>query len=384
MEEHFFDDGTVFLDESLFVGKCKDAFKNGYSVALRGMEFLSEKIAAISSVLADLFGQPSVGGNIYFSPARSQGLARHYDDHCVLVWQLLGCKKWMIWPNLKSILPRLYEPFKSLDGILDGNSGRVDVLLEGDLMYIPRGYVHEAHTDVGDSQVNAYADYSLHLTLAIEVEPPFEWEGFAHIALHCWMEKQKLGSSQFIKSKTKEETSLFALVLHVAIRLLSDSDPTFRKACMVASKLPSSSSCTTTHLNALRSSLKSTFDEILKKIGKSCSFEEALRCIELAVEERNDETFQWMSWLRHLPQQGDENVRIDYCNILGALEEFLDAFSYNPERFLADFTGFKSSFCRGTVYEDACESFETLLQMYRTTRNQYMRGMLALHGAHVS
>ena len=173
-EEHFFDDGTVFLDEDAFAEKCKHAFKNGYSIALRGMEFRFEKVAAIASALADLFGQPSVGANIYFSPPRSQGLARHYDDHCVLVWQLLGCKKWMIWPNPKPLLPRLYEPFDPLDCTLDDNSGRVEVLHEGDMMYIPRGYVHEAHTDVGESQMNAYAGYSLHLTLAIEVEPPFE------------------------------------------------------------------------------------------------------------------------------------------------------------------------------------------------------------------
>jgi bifunctional lysine-specific demethylase and histidyl-hydroxylase MINA len=174
VEGHFFDDEEVFLDEVAFVEHCKSAFKNGYSIALRGMEFRSEKVAAISSALADLFGQPSLGANIYFSPAGSQGLARHYDDHCVLVWQLLGCKKWVLWPNPKCMLPRLYEPFDSLDGILDDNGRNVEVLLQGDMMYIPRGYVHEAHTDVGVSQSNAYDDCSLHLTLAIEVEPPFE------------------------------------------------------------------------------------------------------------------------------------------------------------------------------------------------------------------
>ncbi|CAD6259212.1 unnamed protein product [Miscanthus lutarioriparius] len=282
-EEHFFDDGTVFIDEDAFIEKCKHAFKNGYSIALRGMEFRSEKVAAIASALADLFGQPSVGANIYFSPARSQGLARHYDDHCVLVWQLLGSKKWMIWPNQKPFLPRLYEPFDPLDGTLYENSGRVEVLLEGDMMYIPRGYVHEARTDVGGSEVNAYADYSLHLTLAIEVEPPFEWEGFAHIALHCWTEKQQLRDSQLVEFKGK---------------LLSDSDPIFRKACMVAAKFGPSSSCTTTHLKAFRSNQRSTFDEILRKIDQNCSIKEALKRITLAVKERDDEAFQWMSWLR--------------------------------------------------------------------------------------
>lgn len=385
IEDHFFDDETVFADEDTFVEKCKHAFRNGYSIALRGMEFRSERVAAVASALADLFGQPSVGANIYFSPAKSQGLARHYDDHCVLVWQLLGCKKWMIWPNPKTLLPRLYEPFDPLDDTLDMHSGRVEVLLEGDMMYLPRGYVHEARTDVGESQVNGYADFSLHLTLAIEVEPPFEWAGFAHIALHCWTEKQKLESSQFGDSNGKAKASLFAIVLHVAIRSLSDSDPIFRKACMVAAKLRPSSPCTTTHSEAhsLWSSHRSTFDVILGKIDQKCSIKEALKRIELAVKERNDGPFQWMSWLRHLPQQGDAYQRVDFCNIISALDELVEAFSCGPEQAVADLTGFKSRFCRRVVYEDACESFETLLGMYRTVRSQYMRGMLALHGAHV-
>ena len=57
-------------------------------------------------------------------------------------------------------------------------------------------------------------------------------------------------------------------------------------------------------LKAFRSNQRSTFDEILRKIDQNCSIEEALKPIVLAVKERDDEAFQWMSWLRHLPQQG--------------------------------------------------------------------------------
>lgn len=375
-EEHFFDDGTVFLDAAAFIEDCKDAFKSGFSIALRGMEFRSEKVAAIASALADLFGQPSVGANLYFSPPRSQGLSRHYDDHCVLVLQLVGHKKWKIWPSTKSVLPRLYEPFDSLDGLVDDSGGRIEVLREGDIMYVPRGYIHEAHTAVAEEEygVNASSNYSLHLTLAIEVESPFEWEGFAHIALHCWLDEQ----SRSVNSKVEGQALLFALLLHVAIRLLSDNDPILRKACMVAAKLPSpSNSCATTQPDSLRSIQRSTFAEILNNIDKNCSFQDALRSIEVAVNDRNDEAFQWMSWLRHLPQHGDG---INFCDVLGTLGEDVKTFSSDRERASAGFTEFKSRFCRSVVFEDACQGFETLLQKYRTSRSQYMRGMLALHG----
>lgn len=99
-----------------------------------------------------------------------------------------------------------------------------------------------ADVDGGESEVNASSNYSLHLTLAIEVELPFELEGFAHIALHCRLDKVKFGRSfGSAKSQVEKQAPLFAPLLHVAIRLLSDSDPALRKVCVAAAKLRSSS-----------------------------------------------------------------------------------------------------------------------------------------------
>lgn len=163
----------VFSFDDVF--RCDEAYKDGYTVAMRGMEFRFKSIAAITEGLASLFGQPSVGANLYLTPRNSQGLARHYDDHCVLVCQLMGMKQWTISSPRNKLLPRLYEP-------LDGSQGSdVDtvpnasaqiLLKEGDILYIPRGYVHEAHT-TNDVQKDSVG-LSLHLTLAIEVEAPFE------------------------------------------------------------------------------------------------------------------------------------------------------------------------------------------------------------------
>lgn len=163
----------VFSFDDVF--RCDEAYKDGYTVAMRGMEFRFKSIAAITEGLASLFGQPSVGANLYLTPRNSQGLARHYDDHCVFVCQLMGTKHWTISSPRNKLLPRLYDP-------LDGSQGlNVDtvpnactqiLLKEGDILYIPRGYIHEAHT-TNDGQKDS-AGLSLHLTLAVEVEAPFE------------------------------------------------------------------------------------------------------------------------------------------------------------------------------------------------------------------
>ena len=182
-EVHFFQESSVpctkaphflYIDDVL---KCEDAYKKGYTIALRGMEFRLENIAAIADGLASLFGQPSVGVNLYLTPPNSQGLPCHYDDHCVFVCQLLGTKQWTIASQPVVSLPHLYEPLGSLHSAKTGNSmaGHSQFFLrEGDILYIPRGFPHEACTVAESGDPDETTGFSLHLTLAIEVDPPFE------------------------------------------------------------------------------------------------------------------------------------------------------------------------------------------------------------------
>ena len=179
-EEHFFhfvsgsffpEDSQIFNSNDVF--KCEEAFKVGHTVALRGLEFRFRRIAAIADGLASLFGQPSVGANMYLTPPNSQGLACHYDDHCVFVCQLFGTKRWKVFSQSNMRLPRLYDPLDSLRcSEVDSSVAGCELfsLTEGDVLYIPRGFLHEAYTEAGSES----AGYSLHLTFGIEVEPPFE------------------------------------------------------------------------------------------------------------------------------------------------------------------------------------------------------------------
>lgn len=157
------------------IQKYKQAFHQGFTIALRGMEFRSKKIAAIAEGLAYLFGMPSVGVNLYLTPSGSQGLSRHYDDHCVFVCQIIGQKKWILFPNPAApVLPRLYEPLENLSCL--NCQGKPLDLHEGDILYIPRGSPHEARTmidGIKDKPVESSVS-SLHMTFSIEVERPFE------------------------------------------------------------------------------------------------------------------------------------------------------------------------------------------------------------------
>ncbi|KAG4383513.1 hypothetical protein GLYMA_13G102601v4 [Glycine max] len=153
--------------------KCGQAYKEGYTVALRGLEFCYQSIAAIADTLALMFGQPSVGANLYLTPPNSQGLVCHFDDHCVFVCQIFGSKQWTIFSPPSQLLPHLYDNLLGSD-INCTKAGRREFFLrEGDLLYIPRGFPHEAYTSSAVS--DGSPGFSFHLTLSIEVEPPFEF-----------------------------------------------------------------------------------------------------------------------------------------------------------------------------------------------------------------
>lgn len=177
-ETHYFQDlRPDCIKEPLYftvddVLKCEKAYEEGYTVALRGLEFRYQSIAAIADTLALMFGQPSVGANLYLTPPNSQGLACHFDDHCVFVCQIFGSKQWTVSSQPSQLLPRLYDSLRGSD-IDCTKAGRSEFFLrEGDVLYIPRGFPHEAYTTpgIGDGSPG----FSLHLTLSIEVEPPFE------------------------------------------------------------------------------------------------------------------------------------------------------------------------------------------------------------------
>ncbi|XP_078439397.1 uncharacterized protein LOC144709663 isoform X2 [Wolffia australiana] len=359
-EELQFCDGEG-LSVDQIMSKCKKALESGYTVALRGLEFRSMALAGISDGLAVLFGQPSVGANIYLTPPGSQGLARHYDDHCVFICQLLGTKRWTVSPRSTPLLPRLYEPLGgSSSSVSRGSCGddKEFVLREGDILYIPRGCPHEAQTfgDIAESPIEM-STFSLHLTLGIEVEPPFEWEGFTHTALHCWAQNQR-----------ENRRPLVISLLHLAIGLIGERSPILRGACLVLA--PCSASA------IFCDSQRSIFCSVLASIEAQSVFEEAREKAEMAVNGTDDRLFQRLRWLRHLPTEG-----VDFEDPLEVVKEILLVTHDEVEALEAEFTETKNQFCRSADFEDAMRIFEILQKRYRKVRRQYMNGMLALHHA---
>ncbi|KAL8209437.1 hypothetical protein R6Q57_006169, partial [Mikania cordata] len=364
-EIHFFNgfDTPYFLNAH-DISRCQEAYNDGYTFALRGMEFRFKDIAAVSEGLSNLFGQPSTGVNMYLTPPNSQGLARHRDDHCVLVCQIRGVKRWKIFPNPCPQLPRLYDNvdyFVDLDcengdGMIDGY--KEFLLREGDILYIPRGFPHEACTIMDDDERNGNAEFSLHLTLAIEIEPPFEWEGFIHVALHLWGHNCKLSNDH----SSHDLVDVAVHLMHIAVKLIGDVDPTCRKACLIGA---ASFSLATD--NFLQTSQRSTFNHLLSMINSDSNFDDVFSTLEVAIT-KNEDLFEIFRWVRHL----------DPKMTLMVMKDLFQFTVHQKDKVEAAFMEVKSKFCNEVVFDDIVPHYSLLRGKYRSMRKHYINGMLAL------
>jgi bifunctional lysine-specific demethylase and histidyl-hydroxylase NO66 len=126
------------------------------------VEDIDPALAELTAMLSERFAGRA-GANVYASFKGVQAFASHCDLHEVFAVQCEGAKRWRVYRN------RADNPIEGLSGEgaqarIDAAKGPVlmDVTLEaGDLIYIPRGYFHDAV---------AIDSASLHVT--ISVAPP--------------------------------------------------------------------------------------------------------------------------------------------------------------------------------------------------------------------
>ena len=131
----------------------------GASLVANSVEDVSPEVAAITAALADRFSGKA-GANIYCSFQDVQAFASHCDLHEVFALQCEGEKLWNIYAN------RAASPVVPLEGedaqtVIDSVKGPLLMQVRmrpGDLLYIPRGYYHDALATSGAS---------LHLTFAV-------------------------------------------------------------------------------------------------------------------------------------------------------------------------------------------------------------------------
>ncbi len=120
-------------------------------------------LSALEGELPSLFGltraleaelSTRFQANIYCTPANAQGFHPHYDSHDVLVLQVEGRKRWMLY-DTPLTLPYRRQEFHP-DAFQAGPLSAEFTLEPGDVLYIPRGLMHDARS---------LDETSLHITL---------------------------------------------------------------------------------------------------------------------------------------------------------------------------------------------------------------------------
>jgi hypothetical protein len=149
------------------IAELRQVYAQGKTVILMTMQHRWLPIARLCRNLESFFHCP-VHANMYLSPSGAQGFDAHFDPHEVFVLQLEGYKHWRVYGPGRNY-PLIDERFNlPKDQLGPPRELRLEA---GDLLYIPRGHVHEAFTSDCPS---------LHLTVGINV---YRWADLLHEAL---------------------------------------------------------------------------------------------------------------------------------------------------------------------------------------------------------
>lgn len=135
--------------------------REGHTLILDGVQDFDPKLGQLCRMLAQDTGA-RLQTNIYLTPPNGKGFSPHWDNHDVFVLQTMGSKHWKVEKNRRTLPDR--------DGVIedDARELRGDLhaftLQAGDMVYIPRGYVHAAECGT---------ECSMHVTLGIY---PNSWD----------------------------------------------------------------------------------------------------------------------------------------------------------------------------------------------------------------
>ncbi len=127
---------------------------DGCTFVMESCQRLHPAIGHLSRSFEQVFHCPSPV-NLYVTPPSAQGFQPHFDVQNVFVMQLHGTKKWRVFE------PHISRPVSSqaVDGAVRPGALLQEVTLHpGDLLYIPRGYVHVAQTT---NELSAHLSVSL-------------------------------------------------------------------------------------------------------------------------------------------------------------------------------------------------------------------------------
>lgn len=184
--------------------------RDGHTLILDRMQHFDPKLKGYCGLLAQET-RHRFQTNIYLTPPNGKGFRPHWDNHDVFVLQVLGSKHWKVERDRRTL------PEK--DGSIDEKDrefrGEVEefTLRQGDMVYIPRGFVHAAECG---------SESSLHITLGTY---PNTWDEMIYAAIKTAIRHDENLRLALPVGHTKGDGA--GIVKRVADVLRAAADPAF-------------------------------------------------------------------------------------------------------------------------------------------------------------
>jgi cupin superfamily protein len=132
-------------------------YRSGATLSLPALHRTWPPLGRLCTSLEGLLDH-KVHANAYLTAGNASGFTPHYDVHDVFVLQIAGHKRWSLYPPPLQ-LPHRSQPFNP-EHYQPGPLLATLDLHPGDLLYLPRGYVHSTTTA---------ERFSAHVTIGISV-----------------------------------------------------------------------------------------------------------------------------------------------------------------------------------------------------------------------
>ncbi|MCU1444427.1 cupin domain-containing protein [Cryobacterium sp.] len=148
------------IADQVSADKVLDEFAGGATLVLQGLHRTWAPLAEFTRQLVADLGHP-VQVNAYITPASARGFDPHYDVHDVFVIQIAGEKTWRIHPPVHPN-PLRSQPWDDHRAAVEREAQNEPAIEEafrpGDVLYLPRGWIHSA---------TALGGTSIHLTIGV-------------------------------------------------------------------------------------------------------------------------------------------------------------------------------------------------------------------------
>ena len=148
--------------------KMQEWVARGASVVMNDVDSLTPGLAGVSAALEGA-GLGKAQANVYISFQQHKAFHSHYDTHDVWAVQVEGEKTWNIWEG-RADYPIPHPIFRGQKqdhhDRAKGKLLRQIVVKKGDLLYLPRGWYHDALAEAPNS---VHIAYGVHAPLGMDV-----------------------------------------------------------------------------------------------------------------------------------------------------------------------------------------------------------------------